>query len=187
LAGQQSVLSLYLSGGFAFNSFQISLVMVGTGIILVFNQAFFLKKVWLKYFSEEKLTIYFLFIFFFGFLFMSIFFIFTMLLGLIFYSFAQSTLRVIMTSRITKKGDAREQGLILGVLSSVMSLSMIIGPLLAGAMFSLRMNSPFWAGAIFSFIALIIIVCEKKKKELAAAEINAEELVMAEQKIEFAG
>ena len=187
LAGQQSVLSLYLAGGFAFNSFQISLVMVATGIILVFNQAFFLKKVWLKHFSEEKLIIYFFFVFFLGFLFMSVFFIFTLLLGLVFYSFAQSTLRVVMTSRITKKGDAREQGMVLGVLSSVMSLSMILGPVLAGALFSLRMNLPFWAGGIFSFMALLIIICEKKRKELAAAEVSAEELVMAEQKIEFSG
>lgn len=187
LAGQQSVLALYLAGGFGFNSFLISLVMVGTGVILVFNQALFLKKVWLKHFSEEKLIVYFFFVLFLGFMFMSVFFIFTLLLGLIFYSFAQSTLRVVMTSRITKKGDPREQGMILGVLSSVMSLSMIVGPILAGALFSLEMNLPFGAGAMFSLMALIIIICEKKRKELAAAEISDEELVIAEQKIEFAG
>jgi DHA1 family tetracycline resistance protein-like MFS transporter len=187
LAGQQSVLALYLAGGFAFNSFLISLVMVGTGVILVFNQALFLKKVWLKHFSEEKLIIYFFFVLFLAFLFMSVFFIFTLLMGLVFYSFAQSTLRVVMTSRITKKGDPGEQGMILGVLSSVMSLSMIVGPVLAGALFSLEMNLPFGAGALFSLMALVIIFCEKKRKELAAAEINEEELVIAEQKIEFTG
>ncbi len=60
LAGQQSILALYLANGFKFNSFLISLVMGGTGIILVLNQAIFLKKIWLKYFSEEKLIIFFL-------------------------------------------------------------------------------------------------------------------------------
>jgi MFS transporter, DHA1 family, tetracycline resistance protein len=187
LAGQQSVLSLYLAGAFGFNAFLISLVMGGTGIILVLNQAFFLKKVWLKHFSEEKLISCFLFTIFLGFLLMGVSFIFTLLLGLFFYSFAHSTLRVVMTSRITKKGDAKEQGMILGVLSAVMSLSMIIGPIVAGALFSLRMNLPFWASAIFSFLAFIIIICEKKKSRLAEAEISAEALAMAEQKIGFAG
>jgi MFS family permease len=187
LAGQQSVLSLYLAGAFKFNSFLISLVMVGTGIILVFNQAFFLKKVWLKHFSEEKLIIYFIFILFLGFLLIGVSFIFPLLSGLFLYSVAHSILRVVMTSRITKQGAAKEQGMILGVLSSVMSLSMIIGPVVAGALFSVKMNLPFWASAIFSFLAFIIIICEKKRNQLAETEIGAEELVIAEQKIEFVG
>jgi DHA1 family tetracycline resistance protein-like MFS transporter len=187
VAGQQAVLSLYLAGAFHFNSFQISLVLVGTGIVLVLNQAYFLKQVWLRHFSEETLIIYFLFAIFGGFLLMGASFIFTLLAGLVLYSVAQSTLRVVMTSRITKIGDAREQGMILGMLSSVMSLSMIIGPVLAGALFSLRMNLPFWAGALFSFLAFVIILCEKKRKRLAAVELSAEELAIAEQKIEFAG
>ncbi|HEX7503455.1 MAG TPA: MFS transporter, partial [Acidobacteriota bacterium] len=185
VAGQQAVLSLYLAGAFRFNSFQISLVMVGTGIILVLNQAYFLKQVWLRHFSEEKLIIYFLFAIFGGFLLMGASFIFTLLAGLVLYSVAQSTLRVVMTSRITKIGDAREQGMILGMLSSVMSLSMIIGPVLAGALFSLAMNLPFWAGSLFSLLAFVIILCQKKRKRLAAAELSAEALAIAEQKIEF--
>jgi DHA1 family tetracycline resistance protein-like MFS transporter len=187
LAGQQSVLALYLAGAFEFNSFLISMVMVGTGIILVLNQVFFLKKVWLKHFSEEKLALYFLFTISIGLFLMGVPFLFALLPSLLLYSVSQSTLRVVMTSRITKKGDAREQGLILGVLAAVMSLSMIIGPILAGALFSLRMNLPFWASAIFSFLAFIIIVCEKKRNETAEAEIDAEELEIAEQKIGFAG
>jgi MFS transporter, DHA1 family, tetracycline resistance protein len=187
LAGQQSVLSLYLAGAFGFNSFLISLVMAGTGIILVFNQAFFLKKIWLKHFSEEKLSIYFFFVLFIGFSLTGTPFIFTLLPGLFFHSFAQSTLRVVMTSRITKKGDAREQGMILGVLSSVISLSMILGPVLAGALFSVKLNLPFLASAVFSLLALVIILCEKKRSRLAEAAIDAQELAMAEQKIEFVG
>jgi len=187
LAGQQSVLSLYLAAGFNFNSFLISLVMGGIGIILVFNQIFFLKKVWLKYFSEEKLIIFFVFILSFSFLFISTSFLFILILGLFLLSVAQSVLRVVMTSQIIKNGSAKDQGMILGILSSVISLSMIIGPILAGALFSMRINFPFWASASFSFLALIIIICEKRKNKKIGLKINEQELEIAEQKIEFIG
>jgi len=184
LAGQQSVLSLYLASGFKFNSLAISLIFGGMGIILILNQAILLKKVWLKHFSEEKLTIYFIFILAIGFLLMGISFLLFLIIGVILLSVSQSILRVVMTSQITKKGDAKEQGLILGVLSSVMSLSMIIGPILAGALFSWKINLPFWASAIFSLLAFIIIFCEKKISP-NALPIDEEELEIAEQKIEF--
>ncbi|MEI6835780.1 MAG: MFS transporter [Candidatus Falkowbacteria bacterium] len=184
LAGQQSVLSLYLASGFKFNSFAISLIFGGMGIILVLNQAIFLKKIWLKHFSENKLIIYFIFVLTIGFVLMGISLLASLILGVILLSLSQSILRVVMTSQITKKGDAKEQGLILGVLSSVMSLSMIIGPILAGALFSWKINLPFWASAIFSLMAFIIIFYEKKISS-ETLQINAEDLEIAEQKIEF--
>lgn len=187
LAGQQSVLSLYLASGFNFNSLMISLVMVGTGVILVLNQAFFLKKVWLKYFSEEQLIIYFILALSLGFFFMVISFFLALILGLFLLSVAQSVLRVVMTSQITKKGDVKEQGMVLGVLSSVMSLSMIVGPILAGALFSLSINWPFWASAIFSFLAFALLLLDSSRNKKMRLEINAQELEIAEQKIEFIG
>ena len=65
-----------------------------------------------------------------------------------------------------------------------MSLSMIIGPILAGALFSWKINLPFWASAIFSLLAFIIIFYEKKIG-LATLQVNEEDLEIAEQKIEF--
>lgn len=187
LAGQQSVLSLYLSAGFNFNSLMISFVMVGMGIILVINQAFLLKKVWLRHFSEEKLVICFIPILTLGFFFMGIPFLLLLILGSLLLSVSQSVLRVVMTSQITKKGDMKEQGMVLGVLSSVMSLSMIIGPILAGALFSVRINFPFWASATFSVLAFVILVFDGQRKRKLRSKINEQELEMAEQKIEFVG
>ncbi len=184
LAGQQAVLSLYLASAFKFDSFAISLVMVGMGVILVLNQALLLKKVWLKYFSEEKLIIYFLILITLGFVMLGFSFFIALMIGLFFLSVSQSILRVVMTSQITKNGDVQERGMILGVLSSVMSLSMIIGPIIAGALFSTQVNLPFWASALFSVLAFIIIFCSKKRRDKEAA-INEEELIIAEQKIEF--
>lgn len=186
LAGQQSVLSLYLAKGFNFNSFYISLVMGGMGIILVINQAFLLKKVWLKYFSEPRLIFIFLLISALGFTFMGVSFLFPLVIGLLMLSLSQSILRVVMTSQITKKSPAGQQGMILGVLASVMSLSMIIGPILAGVLFSLKINLPFWASAVFCFLAFLIVLIDKKKNLEKTLIINEQELEITEQKIKFA-
>jgi MFS family permease len=184
LAGQQAILSLYLDAAFQFDSFAIGLVLVGMGIVLVLNQALVLKKVWLKYFSEDKLIIYFLFMITFSFIMLGFSFFTTLIIGLFLLSVSQSTLRVVITSQITKKGDVQERGMILGVLSSVMSLSMIIGPIIAGALFSKQINLPFWASALFSILAFAIIFFSKKYQDKENI-INKEDFMIAEQKIEF--
>ena len=186
IAGQQSILSLYLSSAFNFNSFLISLVLGGTGVVLVINQAFLLKNVWLKHFQENKLTIFFVFILSISFVFLGIQILAALIFGTLLYSISQSIIRVTMTSQIAKHGDPKEQGLIMGVLSSVMSLSMIIGPILAGSLFGINISFPFWVSALFSLLAFIIIFIQFKndKKERI---INEQELEMTDQKIEFAG
>ncbi len=183
IAGQQSILSLYLSEAFNFNSFLISLVLGGTGIILVINQGVLLKNIWLRYFSEEKLIIYFIAILGISFLFTGVHFILSLLIGLFLFSIAHSVLRISMTSKIAREGDKNEQGMVLGVLSSVMSLSMIIGPLLAGALFSIDLSLPLWGSAGFSFLAFLIILLEKKRN--GKEKINTHDLEIIEQKIEL--
>ncbi len=184
LAGQQAILALYLESAFNFNPLAISLVLMGMGVILVVNQAVMLKKVWLKYFSEEKLIASFMIILTFGFIILGFSFLVSLAIGLFFLSVSQSILRVVMTSQITKDGDIREQGMILGVLSSVMSLSMIIGPIVAGVLFTQQIYLPFIAGAGFTFLAFIIIFYHKKKRSQKVL-ISEEELIISEQKIEF--
>lgn len=186
IAGQQSVLSLYLSSAFNFNSFLISLVLAGTGVVLVINQAFLLKNVWLKHFKENKLTIFFVFILSISFIFLGIQILAALIFGTLLYSVSQSIVRVTMTSQIAKHGDPKEQGLIMGVLSSVMSLSMIIGPILAGSLFGINISFPFWASAFFAFLAFVIIFSQYRKNEKDKT-VNKQELEIMEQKIEFAG
>lgn len=185
IAGQQSILSLYLAEAFNFNSFLISLVLGGTGIILVINQGVLLKKVWLKYFSEEKLIIYSIVILGISFLFTGIHLLLPLIIGLFLFSITHSVLRVSMTSQIARTSNNDEQGMILGVMSSVMSLSMIIGPLLAGSLFSINLSLPFWVSALVSFLAFIIIFCEQRK-HLKIKKINEQDLEITEQKIELA-
>ncbi|MHB8903677.1 MAG: MFS transporter [Patescibacteria group bacterium] len=186
LAGQQSVLSLYLSQKFSFNSLMISFFMAGMGMILILNQAILLKKVWLKYFSENRLIISATLVLSLSFLLMGVSFLWILIIGSLLLSVSHSALRVIMTSQIIRRGDSKEQGMILGVMSSIMSLAMIIGPLLAGTLFSIKLNLPFFASATLAFIALIIMFFDIRSSRIAASIIDNEELEIAEQKIEYA-
>ena len=185
LAGQQSVLSLYLSQKFNFNSLMISLFMAGMGMVLILNQAVLLKKVWLKYFSDNKLAIGGTLVLSLSFILMGVNWLWVLVVGSLLLSFSHSALRVVMTSQIIKKGNSNEQGMILGVMSSIMSLSMIIGPILAGALFSIKLNLPFFASAIIVFFAFIILFFDINCQNSSESKLSAEELEIAEQKIEF--
>lgn len=185
IAGQQSILSLYLAKAFSFNSFLISLVLGGTGVILVINQGVLLKKLWLKYVSEEKLIIYSIVFLGISFIFTGIHFILPLIIGLFLFSVTHSILRVSMTSKIAREGAQNEQGMILGVMSSIMSLSMIIGPILAGALFTIDLSLPLWGSAIFSFLAFLIIISENRKK-IKIKTLDEQSLEITEQKIELA-
>ena len=94
-------------------------------------------------------------------------------------------LRVVMTSQVIKKGESNEQGMILGVMSSIMSLSMIIGPILAGILFSIKLNLPFFASAALAFLAFLILFLDINHKRNLEIKVDDEELEIAEQKIEF--
>ena len=126
-------------------------------MVLILNQAVLLKKVWLKYFSDNKLAIGGTLVLSLSFILMGVNWLWVLVVGSLLLSFSHSALRVVMTSQIIKKGNSNEQGMILGVMSSIMSLSMIIGPILAGALFSIKLNLPFFASAIIVFFAFIIL------------------------------
>lgn len=185
LASQQATLSLYLSREFHFSSVMVSLVMAGSGLVLIFNQGFALKRIWLKYFQEQPLNIWLLLLLSIGLFLMGIVYLVIFIIGIIFVSLAHSVLRAVMTSQIVKKSAASEQGEILGVLNSVMSLSMIIGPILAGWLFLSRNNLPFLAAGIFALLAFTATIIDCRRQKAEGQGLSEEELLIQEQKLEL--
>lgn len=185
LASQQSTFSLYLNQEFNFTSIMVGFATAGMGLVLIINQAFALKKIWLKYFKEETLIIWLMLGLSIGFFFMGITYLWVFIIGILIIALAQSVLRAVMTSQIAKKGEVHEQGLILGILNSVMSLSMIAGPILAGALFGLKSNFPFLAASIFGLAAFIILVIDCRKNNCEQSVLPEEELIIEEQKLDL--
>jgi DHA1 family tetracycline resistance protein-like MFS transporter len=165
----QVVLALYVGAVFGFGPVFIGITMTIIGIIIVLNQVAFLKHFWLRYFTEKDLELYLLFFFGIGFLFMALPQLSFFIIGLIAMTFAQSVLRVVITSNISSKEKDDNQGELMGVMSSIGAVASIVGPLIAGALFYISPNCPFFMSAIFGFLSFLFLILPLKqnlKKQL---------------------
>jgi MFS family permease len=156
-AGMQSVLALFTKAAFGFSAIKTGYLFTGMGIVLVINQTFALKKVWLKYFNEVDLETWFFIVMSLGFLFADLKILPLFALGILLTTLGQSTLRVVMSSGVAGVAGQLRRGEVLGIMGSIMSVSMIVGPLLAGALFEKNMQYPFLMN-IFLLIAAFLVM-----------------------------
>ncbi|NTW27193.1 MAG: TCR/Tet family MFS transporter, partial [Candidatus Moranbacteria bacterium] len=156
-AGMQSIFALYTKEIFGFSALLTGYIFTGMGIVLFFNQTVGLNKFWLKYFKDRQLEIWLFLIMAAGFVLMDVQKILFFAFGLFFVTMAQSTLRVILSSTIAGSAGNMRRGEVMGIMSSVMSISMIVGPLLAGALFAGNYSWPFLMNVALLFVAFIIM------------------------------
>ncbi len=164
----QSIFALYITKVFSWTVVASGFIMAFIGVIISLNQAFFLRKVWLKYFKESVLMIWLWLPFAFGYLVMALPFKVAFVLGLVITAFGQSTMRVVMNSQIIGFSDKKEQGEMMGILASIMSLSMILGPLIGGAIYTIGAALPYILAGIILFITFIFVY--KTYKHVAPKE-----------------
>ncbi|MDD5739117.1 MAG: MFS transporter [Candidatus Pacebacteria bacterium] len=165
-ASMQAIIALYVASIFGFGSVIVGLFMAFIGIIIVLNQAFFLKGFWLKYFSEKKLEFWLFPVFGLGFLLMVMPVLLWFIIGLVLLTFSQAVLRVVITSNASNKSQTDNQGELMGVLSSLGAVASIVGPLIAGAMFEIKVSFPLFLSASYGFLAFLILlsIYSKTKK-----------------------
>ncbi|MCX6790986.1 MAG: MFS transporter [Candidatus Gribaldobacteria bacterium] len=152
-----AVLALYLAKIFGWGATGVGLIMTGVGVVLAVNQGVALKHFWLKYFAEPSLEVGMLAIIAVGFLAMALQNFWFFILGLMLLTFGQSVLRVVMTSQIVGKSHPSQQGEVLGVLASITSMAMVLGPLASGFLFQLNPSLPYILGSLLALIALTIL------------------------------
>lgn len=185
IAAQQSIMALYVGDVFNFTVFNTGLMMAGIGVIIAINQAVLLKAIWLKYFSQENLTISTIFIMMTAFSVIWFPWLLVFLGALLLVTLAQSILRITLTNYLLKEGEVNRQGELLGVLTSVMSLAMIISPILAGLVYKKNPTYPFIGAAICLFLAFITILSKRKSDKRNALNINQTEIEQAERLMEL--
>jgi len=152
-----SIFALYITKVFSWTVIASGLLMTLVGIIISINQAFAIRKIWLKYFKESFLMVWTLIPFALGYMVMSLPIKFAFLFGLVVTAFGQSLMRVIMTSQIIGFSSKEEQGENMGIMASLMSLSMIIGPILGGVSYEIKDNLPFILSGIILFITFVFV------------------------------
>ncbi|MEI7498303.1 MAG: MFS transporter [Candidatus Falkowbacteria bacterium] len=154
---QQAIFALYMQHAFNLSIAATGYVMVAMGLILVLNQAFLLKHVWLKYFKESTLEIWVYLFFGISFLIMAVPQIWIFAIGIIGMAMGQSIIRAVVTSRITGFAEPSRRGEVAGIMSSVMTLAMVIGPFAIGPIYLYNEHWPFIIAGLVLFMAFAVM------------------------------
>lgn len=152
----QTVYALYAERALGFDSFTTGMLFTLSGIFMALNQGLLLKRFWLKRFNEEQLEFGMLAALGAGLVLMSVHGVWFFAIGTPVLSIAQSTLRVVITSRAAGMADPQMKGEIIGILTSIFSGAMVVGPVVAGTLFELWLSLPFLVAAACAAVALLI-------------------------------
>lgn len=157
VAIQQSIFALYLNSAFGFSEAFIGSVFTAMGIIMALNQGVLLRVFWLKKFKEHTLEVWMFPIFALGYLLMGIKFLPAFFVGLVAIIFCQSVLRVFLSSSVSGIAGSQRQGEVMGVMNSIMSLTLIFSPLIGGILFQKHIGLPFFVSAVSLMVAFYIM------------------------------
>ncbi len=153
VAIQQSIFTLFTQHAFGFGVKEAGYVLGGVGLVMVINQGFLLKNIWLKYFNEAQLEVWVYLFFALGYLLMDIRNIYIFIFGCLVMVFSQSVLRAVVSSRTVGLARKDMKGEVTGIMASIMMLGMVIGPLLSGVFFGVNEHLPFIISAIILVLA----------------------------------
>ncbi|AWE08475.1 MFS transporter [Lysinibacillus sp. 2017] len=154
LMAYETVLGLYVDDKFGATPQEIAFMVTATGLVGVIMQLFVVDWI-VKAMGELNVLKLFLIVTAFGFLLSIIagsyrmFFAISLLIFL-----ATSILRPVLTTLISKLAG-NEQGFAMGMNNAYMSIGNILGPLLAGALYDIRILYPFIAGLIILVLTTI--------------------------------
>lgn len=150
----QSVFALFAESAFGFDSFTTGLLFTLMGAFMAFNQTVLLKHFWLRFFSEPKLEWLMFLFYLIGFVLVGSRNVWLFYVGIPLSSVSQALLRVVITSQVAGRAPAHMKGEVMGILTSIIALSMVVGPVLAGALFEVRDFLPYVLGAVLAGLAL---------------------------------
>lgn len=174
MSGTQSIIALFFNDRFGFSALVIGMIIAVQGVIMSVNQMVGLKHFWLRRFKEPELVLFMLFAFAISYLLMGINLTVIFFLGLLIGVFAQSVLRVVFISQVLGMAEIHVKGEIMGMLGSVLSLGMVVGPLLTGSVYTFKNNFPFFVSSILMFVAFGIIYRHRKKLHSIKLDDNAQ-------------
>ena len=156
LSTQQGVFALYTQNVLGMSAQTTAWIFAGVGILIVINQFVLVPKLWLKHFSRKNLTYLMLIMFGLGIIFQSVPVIAVFIASLFLTTFGQGNLRMLFGSFISNANPAK-RGEYLGISSSIMSLAMIIGPLIATITYIRHPGGPFIIAGLLSLACYIIM------------------------------
>jgi DHA1 family tetracycline resistance protein-like MFS transporter len=165
MSASQSVFALYGQHAYNFDSFKTGLIFAATGVFAVLNQTVLLRGFWLKYFNESQLEVIMTIILGVSFVLLGSDLLFLFYIALPLFATGQSVQRVVITSEVTGKTDPLMKGEALGILTSIMAASMVVGPIVGGALFEIHDGYPFFLASVLMLFSLIIALQYRKSPD----------------------
>lgn len=153
---KNAIFVLYLSDVFKFNQSKASFIMAGIGLIMVLNFALFMNKFWLKKFKDYKLSIWSIFTLSISSLLFAFSNNYTLFLAIIITTIAESIMRSTLMGIVANKAEESKRGESIGVLASVESLSVIVGPFIVAPLYAIHYQYAYYFASVIAFIAFII-------------------------------
>ncbi len=166
ISGMQSIFALYMGKVFGFGVTMVGAIYTAMGLAVFFNQVILLRNFWLRRFKESSMEVWAFLSGAIGLSLLTAPSVYFLASGIVFFVFSHSLLRVVMTSRFAGIAGPRRRGEVLGVMSSVLSLAMIGGPLLAGYLFEIKPFFPF-AACSLSLVSGFLIMKHYSAKMVA--------------------
>lgn len=151
-----SIFALFALKVFGFNSFDTGIFFTIIGVVIVLNQTILLNKFWMKRFTEKQLEQIMLFMMVIGLLMLASENLLLFFLSLPLTGTSQAVLRVVLSSQAIAKSDPKMKGEIMGIIASIMTGTLIIGPIPAGFLFEYASWLPFVTAALCSVYALFM-------------------------------
>lgn len=156
IAIQQSIFALYVARVFHMTAQNIGLFFGLVGILILINQMVFMKRIWLRYFSSRVLTIMMLGLFTVGMFAMATPILALFIIGVVCATLSQGTLRGVLGGSIARNNPDK-RGEYLGISNAIMSLSMVVGPLLATAVYGYHATMPFIIAGIIVLVSMVTV------------------------------
>ncbi len=174
MSGTQSIIALYFNDRFGFSALVIGMIITVQGVIMSVNQMVGLKRFWLRRFKEPDLVLFMLLAFTISYFLMGMNFTTLFFVGILIGVFAQSVLRAVFTSQVLDLAESHVKGEAMGILTSVLSLGMVVGPLFTGPVYTYKINFPFFVSSILMLFAFGIIYQHRKKLERLKLDENVQ-------------
>lgn len=158
---QTAIFALYLNDIFGFGAAAVGYMLAVMGVFIAVNQGMLLKKFWLKHFKESMLEVWIFPLFALGYVLFAMHSLVLFVIGFVPVVIGQSLLRVVISSRVAGIAGHKKRGEAMGVMSSVLSLAMVVGPLLAGILYTRYLSGPFLLSALVLVFAFFVIKSER--------------------------
>jgi len=161
----QSVFALFVKDVFGFSAFGAGMAFAVVGVVVVINQVVLLERFWLKRFDQTRLQVIMLMILVVALLCIAVEILPLFYLGLLGLGTGQAVLRVVVTSQVAGSAGPLRRGESIGILTSIMSASMAVSPIVAGMLFEIDHVAPYIL-AIVVLLSGLMELRSSAKKEL---------------------